>query len=182
MRLQAQKLCLERTVTDHEHLKARTSSALCGHHLTDAEWHRKHPRACKQYFLFHDFNFDHSPVMLGRASETLMVKHMALNSSPLKETFISDDGKEFVREWPRRLGKIPKGTHMLVDRGFARHSVLYPNKNFHLFPSFAGKRLQFTKAERGKDKQLCKLRWVNKEPWECCSTAHPVVSILIIRQ
>ena len=106
--------------------------------------------------------FDHSPVMLGRASETLMVKHMALNSSPLKETFISDDGKDFVREWPRRLGKIPKGMHMLVDRGFARHSILYPNKNFHLFPSFAGKRLQFTKAERGKDKQLCKLRWVNE--------------------
>ena len=85
-----------------------------------------------QYCTPSGLNFDHSPVMLGRASETLMVKHMVLNSSPLKETFISDDGKEFVREWPRRLGKIPKGTHMLVDRGFSRHSVLYTNKNFHL--------------------------------------------------
>ena len=317
--LKTSKLSLERVVAAHEEYKARTSSALCGYHLTDDEWHRKHPKACKQYFLFHDFselkhylgafwpfyfgdtvpeakrfasslpgtklthferclitmmrlhgsgerlcalatiwnrsersiryalkqwiprfekignmlcildipeeyltascpqpfkdakidkvaglvdgkaimtaenrknavlkrasysekvdhgaatllqfctpsglNFDHSPVMLGRASETMMVKHMALNSSPLKETFISDDGTEFVREWPRRLAKILKGWLMLVDRGFAKHVIFYPNHNPHLFPSFLRGRAQFTKEERGKDKSLCRLRWVNE--------------------
>ena len=35
--------------------------------------------------------FEHSPVMLGRASETLMVKHMSLNSSPLRQTFKSEE-------------------------------------------------------------------------------------------
>ena len=106
--------------------------------------------------------FDHSPVMLGRASETLIVKHMGLNSSPLTLTLESDDGKVVTHEWPRRLGKILKGWNMLVDRGFARHSTLYPNKNFHFYPSFAGKRDQFTKDERRKDKSLCTLRWVNE--------------------
>ena len=100
--------------------------------------------------------------MLGRASETLMVKHMGLNSSPLRHTFKADNGEEVTHEWPRRLGKIPNGRYMLVDRGFAKHSLFYPNKNWHLFPSFAGKRKQFTKDERTKDKILCRLRWVNE--------------------
>ena len=106
--------------------------------------------------------FDHSPVMLGRASETMMVDHMGRNSSPLRQTFKADNGEEVTHEWPRRLGKIPMGWQMLVDRGFAKHSLFYPNKNHHLFPSFAGKRKQFTKAERSKDKSLCRLRWVNE--------------------
>ena len=100
--------------------------------------------------------------MLGRASETLMVKHMSLNSSPLRQTFKSGGEDVVTREWPRRLGKILKGWNMLVDRGFAKHSMFYPNKNMHLYPSFVGKRAQFTKSERRKDKTLCRLRWVNE--------------------
>ena len=108
-----------------------------------------------QYCTPNGLIFDHSPVMLGRASETMMVKHMGLNSSPLRQTFKLDTGDEVTREWPRRLGKILKGWHMLVDRGFAKHSIFYPNKNIHFFPSFVGKRKQFTKKERAEDKSLC---------------------------
>ena len=42
---------------------------------------------------------DHSPVMLGRASETL-IKHMGLNSSPLTLTLSPTMGK-WSHEWPR---------------------------------------------------------------------------------
>ena len=40
--------------------------------------------------------------------------------------------------------------------------MFYPNKNMHFYPSFVGKRAQFTKSERRKDKTLCRLRWVNE--------------------
>ena len=106
--------------------------------------------------------FHHGPVTYGRASETMLIKHEGENSSPLRLAQKCRNGDVVEHEWPRRLGKIPKGWHMLVDRGFAKHSMFYPNKNLHLFPSFAGKRKQFTKIERGKDKTLCKLRWVNE--------------------
>jgi hypothetical protein len=106
--------------------------------------------------------FHHGPVTYGRASETMLIKHEGENSSPLRLAHKCRNGVVVEHEWPRRLGKIPKGWLMLVDRGFAKHSMFYPNKNLHLFPSFAGKRKQFTKIERGKDKTLCKLRWVNE--------------------
>lgn len=115
-----------------------------------------------QYGAPNGLIFAHNPVMLGRASETMMVKYMGLFSTPLRQAFKSEDGEVITKEWPRNLGKIHKGWFMLVDRGFAKHAVYYPHKNFHLYPSFAGKRKQFTKTERGKDKTLCRLRWVNE--------------------
>ena len=50
---------------------------------------------------------------------------------------------------------------MLVDRGFARHSILYPNKNFHSILPLQERR-PIHEDERRKDKTLCRLRWVNE--------------------
>ena len=51
--------------------------------------------------------------------------------------------KEGSTRLPIRLAKIPPGTKVLADRGFAEDAPFYPNFNEHITPAFLSGRLQF---------------------------------------
>ena len=80
--------------------------------------------------------FEHTDVKLGRAGEKAMVK-----------------------EWGRRLQKIPRGHAILADRGFYGTSHYHPNYNAQLTPSFLAGRDRFTAEEVQADYEICKLRY-----------------------
>lgn len=82
---------------------------------------------------------EHSPLFMGRSSETSIVRIM---------------GKYLV--------KIPLTWLILADRGFYRDVFHYPNLNVHLTPSFLKGRDQFTEVEVAADRKKCEARYTSE--------------------
>jgi hypothetical protein len=61
--------------------------------------------------------------------------------------------------WSSALAKIPAGRAVLVDRGFHKDALLYPNSNAQLPPHFLSGRAQFTAGEVPSDRRVCGLRY-----------------------
>jgi hypothetical protein len=76
-----------------------------------------------------------------------------------------------VTQLPTRLAKIPLGSKVLSDRGFAEDAPLYPNFNQHITPAFLSGRLQFDAEDvlggheasgRPGDKDVKELRYTSE--------------------
>jgi hypothetical protein len=63
---------------------------------------------------------------------------------------------------PVRLEKVPLGTNVLADRGFASCAVMYPFLNAMVTPFFLDGRDQFTMDEISADRTKCQLRWASE--------------------
>jgi hypothetical protein len=58
-----------------------------------------------------------------------------------------------------RLGKFPKDTRGMADKGFAKIRFSLPNWNIIIHPHFASSGLQFTAAQLKQDQSVKELRW-----------------------
>ena len=93
------------------------------------------------------------------------MSHYLLATSDARQRWLkqlSGRGNECVTMPPTRLTKIPLGTNVLADRGFAACAPMYPNLNPQVTPFFLDGRDQFTVEEISLDREKCKLRWASE--------------------
>jgi hypothetical protein len=67
-----------------------------------------------------------------------------------------------VSQLPMRLLKVPAGTTVLADRGFAEDAILYPNLNSHITPAFLKGQTQFELDQVMSDKCIKELRYTSE--------------------
>lgn len=99
---------------------------------------------------------------LRRCSITHYIHHMYADLKEMEKCILSQDETLCRRVEARfltRLGKFPKDTRGMADKGFAKIRFSLPNWNIIIHPHFASSGLQFTAAQLKQDQSVKELRW-----------------------
>ena len=99
---------------------------------------------------------------LRKCNLTHYIHHMYEDLILMKKCIESQDKTlclDVEKRFPTRLGKFPKNTRGMGDKGFANIRFSLPNRNVMVFPHFAASGYQFTAAQLMQDKSVKEIRW-----------------------
>ena len=70
--------------------------------------------------------------------------------------------QQLVRAHKAWLSNMPKGTIIIVDRGFDKSMQYYPNFNYHVLPSFKRRRKRVQQREVRYSREVAKDRYIGE--------------------